>query len=154
LFGEVSAEGAQMSETADAKENQAKVAFMSDRRKVYILYQCIFWPSVVALICSFGLAYYGYAHPSCINLKDTQMIEWPTYRKWEAVVLAAWIVIPPLFFWIEYFGIYRKSRNYQYKAPQPPDWEMFKYSQDVSAKVWIAVTTVLLVLYFGKDIRL
>jgi hypothetical protein len=36
----------------------------------------------------------------------------------------------------------------------PPDFDVFKHGQDVSAKIWIAVSSVLLVLYFGKDIKL
>ena len=36
-------------------------------------------------------------------------------------------------------------------AQPPPDIDLFKYGQDVSSKIWLAVSTVLLALYFGKD---
>jgi amino acid transporter len=114
------------------------------------LYRVIFLCAVVALAVSFCLGYYGFTHP--IDLKATKTDQWPLHVKWQLVILLGWMVIPPLFFWIEYFGIYRRTRGYNLNAPPPKDWEMFKYAQDISAKIWIAVTTALLILYFGKDI--
>jgi hypothetical protein len=63
----------------------------------------------------------------------------------QAIVLSIWIVCPPIWFWYEYFHLYRP-------APEPkPDIENFKYGQDQAAKIWLALVTLLLALYFGKD---
>jgi hypothetical protein len=107
---------------------------------------------VAALVGSFWLGYYGYSHPS--DLKGRAMNEWPLHAKLQAVVLMAWLVIPPIFFWFEYFGIYRPRQGYKSGDAPPADWEMFKYAQDISAKIWLAISTTLLILYFGKDIKL
>src|SRR5438874_1484361 len=129
-------------------------------------YRAVFAVAVAALLFSLGLGYYGYrqqgsqgvlsepfqAHPIA-GPRISPMHSWPAYQKIEAVVLMGWVLLPPLFFWLEYFGIYRRTRHYRYGEKCPDDWEMFKYSQDVSAKVWIAVSTVLFILYFGKDMK-
>jgi hypothetical protein len=63
----------------------------------------------------------------------------------QAIVLSIWIVGPPIWFWYEYFHLYRP-------APEPkPDLDSFKYGQDQAAKIWLALVTLLLALYFGKD---
>ena len=63
-------------------------------------------------------------------------------------VSATCIVVPPCWFWFEYFGLYRYD-----SGAHKPDWDSFKYGQDVSSKVWLALVTTLTILYFGKDIR-
>jgi hypothetical protein len=79
---------------------------------------------------------------------------WPTLRgtskeltgsgEVKAFILAFWIVVPPFWFWLEFFGHYRYERS---------DLEQFKYGQDVSSKIWLALVTALTLLYFGKDLR-
>jgi hypothetical protein len=48
--------------------------------------------------------------------------------------------------WIEYFVLYDSE-----KPQLKPDSEKFNYGQDRTAKIWLALVTVLLGLYFGKD---
>ena len=119
-------------------------------------YKLLFGVSVTLLVLSFTLALYGYAYGTDTDLKIVPMHCWPLYRKLEVVTLVGWIVIPPLFFWIEFFGIYCRRNGMTYTAgcTPPTDWERFKYTQDLSAKVWLAVSTALFILYFGKDIKL
>ena len=62
------------------------------------------------------------------------------------VVLAAWIVLPPVWFWAEYFLVYR-SGHYPGES-----LDEFKYGQDQAARIWLALITALLGLYFGKDL--
>jgi hypothetical protein len=64
----------------------------------------------------------------------------------QAIILTAWLVLPPVWFWIEYFYIYLRSH------PRD-DLEEFKYGQDIASKIWIGLVTALFGLYFGKDLR-
>ena|SRR5437660_1200 len=67
--------------------------------------------------------------------------------KWKAAVLVFWILAPPVWFWLEYFGVYR------YGANAKLNFEYYKHQQDISSKVWLALVTVLTILYFGKDLK-
>src|SRR5580698_7355589 len=58
----------------------------------------------------------------------------------QAIVLAAWVVLPPIWFWFENFFVY-KDHGYPNE-----DWERFKYGQDQSSKIWLALVTALLAL--------
>jgi hypothetical protein len=69
---------------------------------------------------------------------------------WKAGILLFWVLIPPVWFWLEYFGLYRYDDP---KKDEKPDWDSFKYGQDMSAKIWLALVTALTILYFGKDIK-
>ncbi len=53
---------------------------------------------------------------------------------------------PPVWFLYEFFYLYKRVKS-------PEDWDRFKHGQDQSAKVWLALVTVLFGLYFGKDFR-
>jgi hypothetical protein len=64
----------------------------------------------------------------------------------QVVILTAWVVLPPVWFWIEYFRVYPNQ------CPKPT-LEEFKYGQDVASKIWVGLVTVLFGLYFGKDLR-
>jgi hypothetical protein len=61
----------------------------------------------------------------------------------QVIVWCIWTVFPPLWFLLE-FALFKF---------QDPNFEKLKYGQDLAAKIWIAVAAVLLVLYFGKDIK-
>jgi len=60
-------------------------------------------------------------------------------------ILAAWIVLPPGWFCIEYFLIYKKHGL-------SGSFEVYKHGQDVAAKFWLAVSTVLSALYVGAHV--
>ena len=64
----------------------------------------------------------------------------------QAVLLVIWIVGPPVWFWYEFFYLYKRANN-------PEDWDRFKHGQDQSAKIWLALVTVLFGPYFGKDFK-
>jgi len=64
----------------------------------------------------------------------------------QACILCFWIIAPPLWFWFEYFFLYRPIAV----AARPPI-EEYKHGVDVSSKIWLALVTALLGLYFGKD---
>jgi hypothetical protein len=93
----------------------------------------------IALIGSLWFARFGWG----VKIESRDPI-----KVWQAVIVIGWLLVPPIYFWIEYFWLYKKST-----APGKPDLETFKYGQDVSSKIWIAATSALLALYFWKDFR-
>lgn len=68
--------------------------------------------------------------------------------KWKVALLLFWVVIPPSWFWLQFYALYRyddpKKREY---------WEKFKYGQDIASKIWLALVSALTILYFGKDLK-
>jgi hypothetical protein len=64
----------------------------------------------------------------------------------QAIVLGLWILLPPIWFWFEYFFLYKD------KTASGVELEAFRHGQDQSAKIWLALVTILAGLYFGKDL--
>ncbi len=64
----------------------------------------------------------------------------------QAIVLGIWILLAPMWFWFEYFFLFQDETKSGVKL------EEFKHGQDQSAKIWLALVTVLAGLYFGKDL--
>ncbi len=58
----------------------------------------------------------------------------------QAVVLGFWVLVPPIWFWCEYFFFYATDL-------QPLD--EFKHGQDQAAKIWVALIALLYGMYFG-----
>jgi hypothetical protein len=88
------------------------------------------------------------------------------WGKAKAIILILWIILPPLWFFAEFYGPWAYELELKSKYVVPIDntelqdpayrthkWERFKYRQDLTAKVWLAVVTALTIIYFGKDIR-
>jgi hypothetical protein len=61
-------------------------------------------------------------------------------------VLGLWIMVPPIWFWYEYFFLYKDTITAKVEL------DAFKHGQDQSAKIWLALVTILAGLYFGKDL--
>lgn len=100
----------------------------------------------VAAIClaiSLYVAWRGWGQPF-----DPHKMPWPHIRILQACIVVTWIIIPPMWFWLDYFFIY--LRNHKMGDEPPPDIDLFKYGHDISSKIWIAVSTALLALYFGS----
>jgi len=71
-----------------------------------------------------------------------------TVKVVQVIVVALWTILPPMFFWIEYIWLYKRT----FDITDKDRFEAFKYQQDLSSKIWIALVSVLLMLYFWKDI--
>jgi len=69
----------------------------------------------------------------------------------QAIFLCIWIVVPPVWFWFEYFFLYKEITP-PAAPPLKPTMDEYKHGVDVSSKIWLALVTVLLGLYFGKDL--
>jgi hypothetical protein len=74
---------------------------------------------------------------------------WPAIKIAETIILLCWTVLPPVWFWLEYYYVYKPPKD----ARPRDDFESFKYGQDISSKIWLSVVSALLILYFGKDLR-
>jgi hypothetical protein len=95
------------------------------------------WISGTFAVASLIFGYCGFGKP---------FDEQSPIKVTQAIVLCAWIVLPPLWFWCEYFFIWDRQSGYR------PSLEEFKYGQDVASKIWLGLVTALLILYFGKDL--
>lgn len=63
----------------------------------------------------------------------------------QVVVLCVWVLVPPIWFSLE-----KHLRRKELETDHA--FERFKYAQELASKIWLSVVTVLLVLYFGKDL--
>lgn len=62
---------------------------------------------------------------------------WLPYARYIILGLAAaWAILAPAWFFIEYFFLYRK-------AAAPDSWELFKHGQQVAIAIWAGVTAAL-----------
>jgi hypothetical protein len=52
------------------------------------------------------------------------------------IFAAVWAIAPPVWFWFEYFKVYRKYGN-------PDTLELFKYGQQVAIGIWAAIALTL-----------
>jgi hypothetical protein len=69
----------------------------------------------------------------------------------EAFCVFAWTIGPPIWFWFEFHWV--GFSGWDDSAPGR-SLDFVKYSQELSTKVWLAVTSGFFILYFGKDIHL
>ena len=95
------------------------------------------WFSSIAGVASIVLSRWGFMTP--YDSKDCVKVT-------EAFVLGSWVIAPPAWFWYEYYRLYKKC-NWP-----AADLDGFKYGQDQASKIWLALVTLLLVIYFGKDL--
>ena len=66
----------------------------------------------------------------------------------KAVLIVIWVLVPPMWFWLEYYGIWK----YEDKTKRQSR-EDLQFGQELAAKIWLAAVTALGILYFGKDIK-
>jgi hypothetical protein len=63
----------------------------------------------------------------------------------KKIVFSLWIIIPPLWFWLEYCFLFERGLT-QFSN----NFEKFKYGQELSRNLWLAISAILLLIYFGK----
>jgi hypothetical protein len=107
----------------------------------------LFWVFGISLFVSLALG--------CC---PTQPDHWNLAKKAKAVVTVLWVIVPPMWFYYEYFFTAWEGLEGEHWAggenfSASEKLSRFNYGQDISAKVWLAVTTALLMLYFGKDLH-
>lgn len=67
----------------------------------------------------------------------------------KKALLAFWIIIPPLWLWFEFCFLYELK-----KTPFSEDFEKFKYGQELSKNLWLSISAILIILYFGQILGL
>jgi len=101
---------------------------------------------ILAFCYSLYTGYQGWG----IRIPDTG--PWPSIKIKQLTFLALWTLLPPIWFFCEYFFGY--LRQWKPNTAPPADFDVFKYGQELAGRMWIAASSVLAVLYFGKDIKL
>jgi hypothetical protein len=67
-----------------------------------------------------------------------------TVKVAQAIILCGWILLPPIWFAWEY---------HKFESSPANPFDEFKFGQEIASKVWLALVTVLTILYFGKDLQ-
>jgi hypothetical protein len=60
-------------------------------------------------------------------------------------LIGFWIIVPPTWLWFEFCFLFEKG-----KTPFANDFEKFKYAQELSKNLWLSISAILLLIYFGK----
>jgi hypothetical protein len=125
-----------------SKDSPSPRIFVTDKRR----YAWVGAITVAAVTATAILAYCGWG--------ETIEVGKPTcpVKVAQVIVLVAWTVVPPIWFWYEYWFIYLKGHRFEDRVPE--NFELFKYGQDVSAKIWLAIVSATFVIFFWKDIHL
>jgi hypothetical protein len=77
-----------------------------------------------------------------------EKIEAGGVKIYQAIALCTWTLLPPMWFWYEYTFLFPKA----YPRADGDKLVSFKYQQDLSSRIWLAVVSVLVILYFWKDL--
>ena len=78
-----------------------------------------------------------------ISVVSAILFDWSDNIK--KTLMGFWIVVPPLWLWFEFCYLYEKGIT-----PFPNDFQKYKYSQELSKNLWLAISAILLLVYFGK----
>jgi len=60
-------------------------------------------------------------------------------------LLGFWIIVPPLWLWFEFCFLFDDG-----KTPFSNNFERFKYGQELTKNLWLSISALLLLVYFGK----
>jgi hypothetical protein len=60
-------------------------------------------------------------------------------------LLGFWIIVPPLWLWFEFCFLFDNG-----KTPFSNNFEKFKYGQELTKNLWLSISALLLLVYFGK----
>lgn len=60
-------------------------------------------------------------------------------------LIGFWIVVPPLWLWFEFCFLFDRG-----KTQFSNNFEKFKYGQELTRNLWLAISALLLLIYFGK----
>jgi hypothetical protein len=58
------------------------------------------------------------------------------------VILIFWSILPPIYFWVEYFIIWKTSEK------KSPTLDEFKHGQEICRNIWLAFVLLFAGLYF------
>lgn len=105
---------------------------------------------IVFLIFSLALAKWGWG----VGIESYK--DHPS-KVFQALVIVVWILGPPIWFWYQFhFGWRVDKKEGRMDKRDDPDnlsLEEFNTYQDLSSKIWVAVASALLLLYFWQNIK-
>jgi hypothetical protein len=64
----------------------------------------------------------------------------PKEARWARTALVLWAVVPPFYFWFEYFVLWKPNRTITL--------DEIKYDQEVCRNIWLAFVALIAALYF------
>ena len=71
------------------------------------------------------------------------------FGNWEDGIkkglLGFWIIVPPLWLWFEFCFLFDNG-----KTQFSNNFEKFKYGQELTKNLWLSISALLLLVYFGK----
>jgi uncharacterized membrane-anchored protein len=70
-------------------------------------------------------------------------------KEWLLILGLVWAVGAPIWFWLEYYCIFRKSAAYEEKDASAETH--FKYGQDLSKNVWLGMVVVIFAAISAVD---
>ncbi len=59
----------------------------------------------------------------------------------KGVLVSIWLLAPPVYFFVDWVFLYKESDEYPL--------EKFQYSQKLARDIWLAVSVILIALYFN-----
>ncbi len=62
----------------------------------------------------------------------------------KGMLVSIWLLAPPIYFYVEWVFLYKESEEYPLAK--------FQYSQKLARDIWLAVSVILIALYF-KDFK-
>jgi hypothetical protein len=89
--------------------------------------------SAIVCVSSLAFAYWGFGQGFDIH------------NKIKVAQVSVWRRAPP-----RWCALERDAKSALLEDDR--EFERFKYTQDLASKIWLALVTVLLILYFGKDL--
>lgn len=97
--------------------------------------------------------FYGFVILSAIGVAGYSLWEAPQWvddpcgihTAEKAALYGIWVLLPPIWFFVEYFCLFRRGGR-------PCCFEAFKYGQELASRIWLAIATILGVLFFGKEL--
>ena len=107
--------------------------------------------AVAGLLLALASLAFGFWEMSASVPANKNFSLWPWSKQWKLLILVFWTLVPPLAFWLDFYWLKANSFVRPDEATKLT-LDLYKYGIDVSSKIWLAFNSVLLVLYFGKDI--
>jgi|SRR5271166_5239458 len=114
--------------------------------------RCFYYPVVVitAWILAFVSLWLGFTFTNDTTKKVVLLLGFTfTNDTTKKVVLVFWTLVPPIWFQIEWVFLCKEGKGMS--GPDFNNWlARFKHSQELASKVWLALVSVLLALFYGE----
>ena len=107
-----------------------KIVRSTDKARFYLG-----WGASVCAVCTAVVLAWG---------ASTENFELKT---WVIPFLVFWTVVPPMYFWFDYFVLWHIERRSGCVDSACDDLDAFKHGQEVSRNLWLAIVALLVAIY-------